>query len=181
MFLNFDWAKHNFNNCLKQNQTSSKLFWFFKKLWQWEYTRYIIELKKWKIHEQPSVHCNVLHCWYEYEIRYIISFQFQVKSASEEDALLKLCVIVCTILKKNMQVGCHISVVLKDQLILKIVYGKNLSLICRIFSAVLLKNYLASLFISVYMKVWLFHETLQPKYGNLFGRFLFKIVDTQAS
>jgi hypothetical protein len=21
------------------------------------------------------------------------------------------------------------------------------------------------------MKVWLFHETLQPKYGNLFGRF----------
>jgi hypothetical protein len=139
------------------------------------------ELKKWKIHEQPSVHCNVLHCWYEYEIRYIISFQFQVKSASEEDALLKLCVIVCTILKKNMQVGCHISVVLKDQLILKIVYDKNLSWICRIFSAVLLKNYLASLFISVHMKVWLFHETLQPKYGNLFGRFLFKIVDTQAS
>jgi hypothetical protein len=72
-----------------------------------------LELKKWKIHEQPSVHCNVLHCWYEYEIRYIISFQFQVKSASEEDALLKLCVIVCTILKKNMQVGCHVSVVLK--------------------------------------------------------------------
>jgi hypothetical protein len=95
-----------------------------------------------------------------------------VKSASEEDALLKLCVIVCTILKKNMQVGCHISVVLKDQLILEIVYDKNLSfkLICRIFSAVLLKNYHASLFISV-----------QPKYGNLFGRFLFKIVDTQAS
>ena len=105
-----------------------------------------------------------------------------MKSASEEDALLKLCVyIVCTILKKNMQVGCHISVVLKDQLILKIVYEKNLSLICPIFSAVLLKNYLASLFISVYMKVWLFHETLQPKYGNLFSRFLFKIVDTQAS
>jgi hypothetical protein len=50
-----------------------------------------------------------------------------VKSASEEDALLKLCVIVCTILKKNMQVGCHISVVLKDQSILKIVYDKNLS------------------------------------------------------
>ena len=48
-----------------------------------------------------------------------------MKSASEEDALLKLCVIVCTILKKNMQVGCHISVVLKDQLILKIVYDKN--------------------------------------------------------
>ena len=95
-----------------------------------------------------------------------------MKSASEEDALLKLCVyIVCTILKKNMQVGCHISVVLKDQLILKIVYEKNLSLICRIFPAVLLKNYLASLFIIVYMKVWLFHETLQPKYGNLFGRF----------
>ena len=46
-----------------------------------------------------------------------------------------------------MQVGCHISVVLKDQLILKIVYEKNLSLICPIFSAVLLKNYLASLFI----------------------------------
>jgi hypothetical protein len=104
-----------------------------------------------------------------------------VKSASEEDALLKLCVIVCTILKKNMQVGCHISVVLKDQLILKIVYDKNLSLIYRIFSAVLLKKYLASLFISVYMKVWLFHETLQPRYGNLFGLFLFKIVDTQAS
>jgi hypothetical protein len=107
-----------------------------------------------------------------------------VKSASEEDALLKLCVIVCTILKKNMQVGCHISVVLKDQLILKIVYDKNvpfLNLSCRIFSAVLLKNYLASLFISVHMKVWPFHETLQPKYGNLFGRFLFKIVDTQAS
>jgi hypothetical protein len=60
----------------------------------------------------------------------IISFQFQVKSASEEDALLKLRVIVCTILKKNMQVGCHVSVVLKDQLILKIVYDKNLSLIC---------------------------------------------------
>jgi hypothetical protein len=68
--------------------------------------------------------------------------------------------------EENMQVGCHISVVLKDQLILKIVYEKNLSLICRIFSAVLLKNYLASLFISVYMKVWLFHETLQPKYGK---------------
>ena len=77
-----------------------------------------------------------------------------MKSASKEDALLKLCVyIVCTILKKNMQVGCHISVVLKDQLILKIVYEKNLSLICPIFSAVLFKNYLASLFISVYMKV----------------------------
>ena len=45
-----------------------------------------------------------------------------MKSASEEDALLKLCVIVCTILKKNIQVGCHISVVLKDQLILKIVF-----------------------------------------------------------
>jgi hypothetical protein len=84
-----------------------------------------LELKKWKIHEQPSVHCNVLHC-YEYGIRYIISFQFQVKSASEEDALLRLCVIVCTILKKNMEVGCHIAVVLKDQLILKIVYDKNL-------------------------------------------------------
>jgi hypothetical protein len=66
------------------------------------------------------------HCWYEYEIRYIISFQFQVKFSSEEDAILKLCVIVYTILKKNMQVGCHISVVLKDQLILKIVYEKNL-------------------------------------------------------
>jgi hypothetical protein len=38
-----------------------------------------------------------------------------VKSASEEDALLKLCVIVCTILKKNMQVGCHISVVYLEQ------------------------------------------------------------------
>jgi hypothetical protein len=25
--------------------------------------------------------------------------------------------------------------------------------------------------------IWLFHETLQPKYGNLFGRLLFKIVD----
>ena len=67
---------------------------------------------------------HILH-----EIRYIISFQFKVKPASEEDTLLKLCVIdiVCTILKKNMQVGCHISVVLKDQLILKIVYDKNLS------------------------------------------------------
>jgi hypothetical protein len=103
-----------------------------------------------------------------------------VKSASEEDALLKLCVIVCTILKKNMQVGCHISIALKDQLILKIVYDKNLSLICRIFLAVLITNYLVSLFISVYMKVWQFHETLQLKYGNLFGRFLFKIVDTQS-
>jgi hypothetical protein len=51
-----------------------------------------------------------------------------VKSASEEDALLKLC--VCTILKKNMQVSRHISVALKDQLILKIVYDvdKNISL-----------------------------------------------------
>jgi hypothetical protein len=70
-----------------------------------------------------------------------------VKSASEEDAALKLCVIVCTNLKNNMRVGCHSSVVFKDQLILKIVYDKKLSLICRIFSAVLLKNYLASLFI----------------------------------
>ena len=42
-----------------------------------------------------------------------------------------------------MQVGCHISVVglLKDQLILKIVYEKNLSLICRIFSAVYAQNF----------------------------------------
>jgi hypothetical protein len=105
-----------------------------------------------------------------------------VKSASEEDAFLKLCVIVCIILKKNMQVVVIFrSYLIKDQLILKIVYDKNLSLICRIFSDVLFKNYLASLFISVYMKVWLFHETLQPKYGNLFGRVLFKIVDTQAS
>ena len=56
-----------------------------------------------------------------------------MKSASEEDALLKLCVIVCTILKKNMQVGCHISVVLKDQLILKIVYDKNLRPTCCLF------------------------------------------------
>jgi hypothetical protein len=107
-----------------------------------------LELKKWKIHEQPSVHCNVLHCWYEYEIRYIISFQFKVKPASEEDTLLKLCVIdiVCTILKKNMQVGCHISVVLKDQLILKIVYDKNLSWIClfvffRLFSQKLSRKF----------------------------------------
>jgi hypothetical protein len=54
--------------------------------------------------------------------------------------LVTICVyIVCSILKKNMQVGCHISVVLKDQLILKIVYEKNLSLICPIFSAILLK------------------------------------------
>jgi hypothetical protein len=51
-----------------------------------------LKLKKWKIHEQPSVHCNVLHGWYEYEMRYIISFQFKVKPASEEDTLLKLCV-----------------------------------------------------------------------------------------
>jgi hypothetical protein len=45
---------------------------------------------------------------------------------AEEDALLNLC--VCTILKKNMQVGRHISVALKDLLILKIVYDKNLLL-----------------------------------------------------
>ena len=53
-----------------------------------------------------------------------------MKPASEEDTLLKLCVmdIVCTILKKNMQVGCHISVVLKDQLILKVL--KVLSSVC---------------------------------------------------
>jgi hypothetical protein len=38
-----------------------------------------LELNKWKIHKQPSVHSNVLHCWYEYEIHYIIYFQFQVK------------------------------------------------------------------------------------------------------
>jgi hypothetical protein len=42
-----------------------------------------------------------------------------------------------------MQVGYHISVALKDQLILKLVYDKNLSL--SYFSAVLLKNFLASL------------------------------------
>ena len=51
-----------------------------------------------------------------------------MKSANEEDAYLKLCNCVCTILKKNLQVGCHISVALKDLLILRIVYDKNLSL-----------------------------------------------------
>jgi hypothetical protein len=35
-----------------------------------------LELKKWK---QPSVHSILLHCWYEYEIHYIIYFQFQLK------------------------------------------------------------------------------------------------------
>jgi hypothetical protein len=64
-----------------------------------------------------------------------------VKSASEEDTLLKLC--VCTILMKNMQVGCHNSFALKDQFTLKIVYDKNLSF--SFFSAVFLTNYLSSL------------------------------------
>jgi hypothetical protein len=72
-----------------------------------------------------------------------------------------------------MQVGCHISVALTDQLILEIVYDNNLSL--SYFSAV----FRSKIFSQVcYINVSLFYETLQPKYGNQFGRFFFKIVDT---
>ena len=67
--------------------------------------------------------------------------------------------------RENKQVGCHISVALR-------------TFLCRIFSAVLLKNYPATLLYKSYIKVLLFYQTLQPKYGNLFGRFMFKIVDT---
>ena len=56
-----------------------------------------------------------------------------MKSASEEDALCMYC-----FEEKYASIGCHISVALKDQLILKIFYDKNLSL--SYFSAVLLKN-----------------------------------------
>ena len=79
-----------------------------------------------------------------------------------------------TILKKNMQVGCHISVALKDQSIFKIVYDKNLSLsyFFGCFAQKLSRKFV--------IKVVLFYETLQPKYGNLFGCFLFKIVDTRS-
>jgi hypothetical protein len=72
-----------------------------------------------------------------------------------------------------MQVGCHISVALTDQLILKIVYDKNLSL--SYFSAVFCSKIISQV---CYINVLLFYETLQPKYGKQFGRFLCKIVDT---
>jgi hypothetical protein len=74
-----------------------------------------------------------------------------------------------------MQVGCHISVALKDQLILKIVYDKEP------FFVVFFGSFASKIISQVCLyKVWLFYETLQPKYGNLFGRFLFKIVDARS-
>jgi isopentenyldiphosphate isomerase len=59
--------------------------WFLKKV---AMRIQDLELKKWKIHKQPSLKFNVLYRWYEYEICYTISFQFQVKPhANEEEAL----------------------------------------------------------------------------------------------
>jgi hypothetical protein len=75
----------------------------------------------------------------------------------------------CHISVYNMEVGCHNC--LREEPFF------NLSYFVGCFAKKLSRKF----FISVYMKVWLFHETLQPKYGNLFGRLLFKIVDTQAS
>ena len=129
------WAKQNFNNCvncLKQNQTSSKLSLNFWRNCGNENTICDLELKKWKIHEQPSVHCNVLHwqtlliwIWNSLYNFFPISSEICERGRRLIQALCLYCSL-CTILKKNMQVGCHISVVLKDQLILKIVYEKNL-------------------------------------------------------
>ena len=64
----------------------------------------------------------------------------------------------------------------KDLLILRIVYDKNLSL-SYFFGCTFCSKIISQV---CYIKVLLFYETLQPKYGNLFGRFLFKIVDTRS-
>ena len=58
---------------------------------------------------------------------------------------------------------------------MKIVYDKNLSLTLPYFFRLFCSKIISQI---CYIKVLLFYETLQPKYGNLFGCFLFKIVDT---
>jgi hypothetical protein len=77
------WFKQNFNHCKVQTKIV-KSNTFTRKRRKLKVGLILkkvamriqhLELKKWKIHKQPS-----LHRWYECGIRYTISFQFQVKN-----------------------------------------------------------------------------------------------------
>jgi hypothetical protein len=79
---------------------------------------------------------------------------------------LNLC--VCTILKKNMQVGRRISVALKDFLILKIVYDKNLSFFSGCFAQKLSRKLQFC-----YLKVLLFYQNTTTEIWQPVWQFFF--------